>query len=165
MGGKTYYELLEISPDASTDDIKKQYKRLALKYHPDKNLDSSEEAQAIFTQIKDAYDVLLNPLERSWYDRHQDAFHNDEEHHNDIDSQLNEILEGAIYDGIDDSATGFFTVIRKVFEAIIDQEGMENLAKVMHGHVPEFGDSKSDLLDAKRFYVGWLAFQSTIKFT
>ena len=165
MGGKTYYELLEITPEASIEDIKKQYKRLALKYHPDKNLDSSEEAKVIFTQIKDAYDVLVNPVERSWYDRHQDAFHNDEDHHNDIDSQLDEIIASAEYSKIDDSSDGFFTVIRRAFEAIINQEGVENLAKAMHGSVPEFGDSKTELLDAKRFYDAWLAFQSTIKFT
>ena len=165
MGRETFYELLGISADASIDDIKKQYKRLALKYHPDKNLNSSEEAKSIFTRIKDAYDVLVNPVERSWYDRHQDAFHNDEEHHNDIDSQLDEIINSAVYVKIDDSPNGFFTVIRRAFEAIINQEGFDDLAKAMHGNVPEFGDSKTELLDAKRFYDAWLAFQSTIKFT
>lgn len=53
------YDVLGISPQSSLDDIKKAYRRLAMKYHPDRN--SSEEATEKFKQINQAYDTLLHP--------------------------------------------------------------------------------------------------------
>ena len=51
-----YYRILELQPNASEDDIKKAYKKLALKYHPDRNSDSGAEAK--FKEISDAYQIL-----------------------------------------------------------------------------------------------------------
>jgi DnaJ homolog subfamily A member 5 len=53
--------------------IKKQYKKLALKYHPDKNVGNEEEATATFRLISAAYAVLSDPHERKWYDDHREA--------------------------------------------------------------------------------------------
>jgi DnaJ-class molecular chaperone len=53
-----YYTILELQPNASDDDIKKAYKKLALKYHPDRNSDSGAEAK--FKEISDAYQMLTN---------------------------------------------------------------------------------------------------------
>lgn len=55
---KDYYQILNISPSASKEDIKKAYYKLALQYHPDKN--SSEDAEEKFKEISEAYDVLYN---------------------------------------------------------------------------------------------------------
>lgn len=60
------YEILEISPDANSEEIKRSYKRLALKYHPDKNKDPN--AAEVFNKIKVAYDTLIDPVRRSSYD-------------------------------------------------------------------------------------------------
>ena len=54
--GKDYYSTLGISRDAKEDEIKKAYRKLALKYHPDKN--SSPHAEEKFKEIAEAYDVL-----------------------------------------------------------------------------------------------------------
>ena len=57
MTEKDYYELLEVSRDANGDEIKKSYRRLAMKYHPDRN-PGNKEAEAKFKEINEAYDVL-----------------------------------------------------------------------------------------------------------
>lgn len=57
---KNYYSILGLQQNASDDEIKKAYKKLASKYHPDKNLDNVEEANKKFKEIKDAYDFLIN---------------------------------------------------------------------------------------------------------
>ena len=65
-----YYQNLGISKDASPDDIKKAYRKLALKYHPDKN-DGNKER---FQQIQEAYETLSNPQKKHEYDEPQNNF-------------------------------------------------------------------------------------------
>ncbi|KAL7163997.1 hypothetical protein ACSBR2_039995 [Camellia fascicularis] len=62
-----YYNVLKVNRNASDEDLKKAYKRLAMKWHPDKN-SSSAEAEAKFKQISEAYDVLSDPDRRQIYD-------------------------------------------------------------------------------------------------
>ena len=56
-----YYKILELNTSASKDDIKRAYRRLAMKWHPDKNQDNKEEAEKRFKEISEAYDILSNP--------------------------------------------------------------------------------------------------------
>lgn len=65
---RDYYEVLSVSREASAVEIKKAYKKLALKYHPDKN-PGDDEAVARFKEAAEAYDVLSDPDKRSRYDR------------------------------------------------------------------------------------------------
>lgn len=62
-----YYELLNVARGASADEIKSAYRKLALKYHPDRN--KEEGAQEKFAQISEAYSVLSDPEKREHYDR------------------------------------------------------------------------------------------------
>ncbi|KAF7706791.1 hypothetical protein HF521_020045 [Silurus meridionalis] len=65
-----YYHVLGVRKDASPDDIKKAYRKLALKWHPDKNPDNKEEAERRFKEISEAYEVLSDDDKRSLYDRY-----------------------------------------------------------------------------------------------
>ena len=64
--------MLEVDVKASEDEIKKSYRALALKWHPDKNPGKEEECAAYFTLLKQAYEVLMDPRERAFYDKHKD---------------------------------------------------------------------------------------------
>ncbi|KAH0909803.1 hypothetical protein HID58_033124 [Brassica napus] len=68
--GVDYYNVLNVPPSASEDDLKKSYRRLAMKWHPDKNPSSKKEAEAKFKQISEAYDVLSDPQRRQIYDQY-----------------------------------------------------------------------------------------------
>ncbi|HLS12736.1 MAG TPA: molecular chaperone DnaJ [Flavobacteriaceae bacterium] len=63
-----YYDILKVSKDASENDIKRAYRRKAIKYHPDKNPDDSE-AEEKFKKAAEAYEVLSDPEKRAQYDR------------------------------------------------------------------------------------------------
>ena len=53
-----YYKILEIPINSNENDIKKAYKKLAMKYHPDRNLDNKDEASKKFKEVSDAYQIL-----------------------------------------------------------------------------------------------------------
>lgn len=65
--GKDYYKVLGIPKGASDDEIKKAYRKQALRYHPDKN--KSPEAEDKFKEIAEAYDVLSDAKKKDIYDR------------------------------------------------------------------------------------------------
>ncbi|XP_058958991.1 dnaJ homolog subfamily B member 6 isoform X2 [Pocillopora verrucosa] len=65
-----YYDILEVPKSASEQEIKKAYRKLALKWHPDKNPDNKEEAEEKFKLISEAYDVLSDKEKRRTYDKH-----------------------------------------------------------------------------------------------
>lgn len=69
---KDYYDILGTSKTASQDELKKAYRKLAMKYHPDQNKDNPE-AEAKFKEITQAYDILKDEQKRSAYDRYGEA--------------------------------------------------------------------------------------------
>ena len=65
-----YYQLLEVPRDATAADIKKAYRKLALKWHPDKNPECQEEATIKFKEISEAYEVLSDEKKRKIYTKY-----------------------------------------------------------------------------------------------
>jgi molecular chaperone DnaJ len=72
MAKRDFYEILGVAKNASEEDIKKAYRKLAMKYHPDRNPDNKE-AEEKFKEVKEAYEMLTNPEKREAYDRYGHA--------------------------------------------------------------------------------------------
>ncbi|KAF8040551.1 hypothetical protein BT93_B2700 [Corymbia citriodora subsp. variegata] len=66
--GVDYYNVLKVNRSATDEDLRKAYKRLAMKWHPDKNPVNNKEAEAKFKLVSEAYDVLSDPQKRRIYD-------------------------------------------------------------------------------------------------
>lgn len=96
MAGKSLYETLEVSASATDDEIKKSYRRLARKYHPDINKEPSAEEK--FKEINAAYEILSDAQKRKQYDQFGDSmfgnqsFHDFTRSHGGADFDLNDIL-------------------------------------------------------------------------
>lgn len=69
MAKRDFYEVLGVSKNASSEEIKKAYRRVAIKYHPDKNPNNKKEAEEKFKEAAEAYSVLSNPEKRQRYDQ------------------------------------------------------------------------------------------------
>ena len=66
---KDYYEILGVEKTANDEELKKAYRKMAKKYHPDANPDNKAEAEAKFKEVNEAYEVLSNPQKRKMYDQ------------------------------------------------------------------------------------------------
>ena len=69
---KDYYEVLGINRDASDEEIKKSYRKLAMKWHPDRNPDNPK-AEGNFKEAKEAYEILSDANKRAAYDQYGHA--------------------------------------------------------------------------------------------
>lgn len=100
-----YYQLLEVDRSAAEEDIKRAYRRLAMRWHPDRN-NGSKEAEERFKELTEAYDVLRDPQKRAAYDRYGEAglraggmaggFH-----HIDLSEALNVFMRDFGFGGLD----------------------------------------------------------------
>jgi curved DNA-binding protein CbpA len=68
MSLKDYYRILGVNKDASAQDIKKAFRHLALRYHPDRNPDNPKQAEEKFKEINEAYEVLSDEQKKRQYD-------------------------------------------------------------------------------------------------
>lgn len=90
---KNYYDVLGVTKDASTDEIKKSYRKLAKQYHPDRN-PGDKESEDKFKEIQEAYDVLSDENKRVAYDRfgHNQGFHHYQEHSGGFEDIFNQFF-------------------------------------------------------------------------
>ncbi len=98
MSGKDYYKVLGVERSASDADIKKAFRALAMKYHPDRNKDDAE-AEAKFKEVNEAYDILKDPQKKAAYDRFGSA-----------------AFEGGGAGGFNPGAAGFGGAFSDIFE-------------------------------------------------
>ncbi|MFB0948054.1 MAG: DnaJ domain-containing protein, partial [Spirosomataceae bacterium] len=68
MAKRDFYEILGVDKSAAAEDLKKAYRKMAIKYHPDKNPDDKE-AEGKFKEVAEAYGVLSNPQKKARYDQ------------------------------------------------------------------------------------------------
>lgn len=107
MTKQDYYEILGVDRSASKDDIKKAYRKLALKYHPDKNKEKGAEEK--FKEISEAYAVLYDPEKRQMYDQYGHAGIDQQYSTEDIfrTADFSDIFRGMGFD-FDDIFSQFF---------------------------------------------------------
>src|SRR5256884_5632711 len=89
---RDYYEVLGIARNATGEEVKRAYRKLAVKFHPDKNPDDPR-AEEKFKELGEAYDVLMDADKRAAYDRRQrvcphQSTHRSEEHTSELQSRL-----------------------------------------------------------------------------
>ncbi|KAM6990913.1 dnaJ homolog subfamily C member 21 [Passerculus sandwichensis] len=157
---KCHYEVLGVRRDAAEEELKRAYRRLALRWHPDKNLENAEEAAEQFKLIQAAYDVLSDPQERAWYDSHREALLKGgaDGDYQDDSLDLLHYFTVSCYSGYGDDEKGFFTVYRQVFEKIAKEE-LEYMTQEDIEEFPMFGYSHSDYDTVVHpFYAYWQSF-------
>ena len=155
------YEVLEVERDAGDEEIKKSYRKLALKWHPDKNQDNNEESTRIFTEIQQAYEVLSDPQERAWYDKHREQIIRGGEDYVDNSVNLMKYFSASVYCGYGDDEQGFYAVYTNAFRIIAKEDA--EFATDEDLEVPEFGTSSSDYEEVVQpFYAFWQSY-STLK--
>ncbi|CAI2347276.1 unnamed protein product [Caenorhabditis sp. 36 PRJEB53466] len=161
---KCHYEVLEVSRNADDDIIKKNYRKLALKWHPDKNPDNIQECTSQFRLIQQAFDVLSDSREREFYDRHRESILKGA--NTDFEEQSVDLFpyfSAACYNGYGDDKTGFYSVYRKVFNILVTEE--YDPYNEINTVYPEFGDKRSDCESVvNKFYGFWSSFSTSRSF-
>ena len=107
MAKRDYYDVLGLSKGASEEDIKKAYRKLAMKFHPDRNQgDDAKVAEEKFKEAKEAYEMLSDEQKRAAYDQYG---------HAGVDPNMRGGPEGfgKVLDYLEDSCQGVLELVRK----------------------------------------------------
>ncbi|XP_078677675.1 dnaJ homolog subfamily C member 21-like [Branchiostoma floridae x Branchiostoma belcheri] len=158
---RCHYEVLGVQRNATDDDLKKSYRKLALRWHPDKNPDNVEEATETFREIQQAYDVLTDPQERAWYDKHREAILRGGlgEDYKDDSEDLMQYFSSAVFSGYGDDHKGFYAVYGDVFKKIAEEDARFVEPDEDEEKAPDFGAPDSVYEDTVRpFYAYWQSY-------
>ncbi|CAJ0608135.1 unnamed protein product [Cylicocyclus nassatus] len=155
---RCHYEVLEVPRDADDETIKKAYRKLALKWHPDKNPDRIEECTKYFALLQAAYEVLSDPHEKAFYDRHRESILKggfDGEYKQDS-LDLFQFFTTSCYKGFDGEKS-FYNVYRNVFDSLANED--YDFVDDPSVRYPTFGDASSDYdTVVGPFYGFWSSF-------
>lgn len=160
MAMRCHYKVLGLELNATTDDIKRSYRKLALRWHPDKNPDSREQATKEFLLVQQAYEVLVDPQERAWYDKHRESILRGGlgkgDRYEDNSLNLFFYFRASCYKGFGDDPQGFYEIYANAFKTIFEEE-VEFLEQTEDMDcAPEFGNSQSSYEEVvKPFYAYW----------
>ncbi|KAH3670748.1 hypothetical protein OGAPHI_001264 [Ogataea philodendri] len=151
-----YYELLGVSVEASDLEIKKAYRKCALRLHPDKNPDDIEGASRKFNEVKVAYDTLSDPQERAWYDSHKFQVLMEDGDYEAEDDKSGDVyyaglsvedilayLNSDLYSQMDDSINGFYAVAGVVLDRIASEEVSSGKKQKLPGFEKYMDDTAS----------------------
>ncbi|KAL1410160.1 hypothetical protein Q8F55_004165 [Vanrija albida] len=163
-----YYELLQVDIEATPDEIKKSYRKLALINHPDKNPHRIEEATKLFADLQQAYEILSDPNERAFYDKHRNDHieTNDDDFYDHVRAgdtatndkrskfnnrrrgdpgvkleQLMRFFDPKLARKMDDSNEGFYSVYRTLFNVLGSDEALHTPEGQTMVYYPTFGNS------------------------
>ncbi|KAI6208175.1 hypothetical protein M3Y96_00087000 [Aphelenchoides besseyi] len=163
---KCYYALLEVPRDATDDEIKRSYKKLALKWHPDKNPERKDECTAYFVLLQQAYEVLSDPQERAFYDKHRENIIHGSSPEEKKDTGINLYpFFQKCYRGFGDDQDSFFTVYRNLFDKLASEEFPYFDEDEEPPHIPSFGTAISDYDQVVGpFYDYWTSFSTLRSF-
>jgi len=182
---RCHYEVLELANrQATAEEVKKAYKRCALKWHPDRNFGQEALAAEMFKSVSAAYAVLSDPHERKWYDDHRESILRGGDGtskrgggggssggsgsrglEEDISvDDLWRYFNESCFSGFDDTpdGEGFFQVYGTIFQAMVQQE---DAASEHLTNAPPFGDASSSRSDVVQFYNHWLNFVTCLSFS
>ncbi|GAA5836304.1 hypothetical protein JCM11251_001458 [Rhodosporidiobolus azoricus] len=179
-----HYQLLGIEPTATQDEIKKAFRKTALREHPDKNPNDIEGATKRFARIQAAYECLSDEQERAWYDDHRediasgggtteaDADYFDQVRRGKREApqskratpgrgmqtpHLMKFFSPGAYSGFDDSPAGFFNTFATLFSLLAADETAWSSPHLY----PGFGTSTTvDMSDLRSFYSTWQNFST-----
>ena len=153
--------------------MKRAYRRAALEWHPDKNAHRREEAEERFKEVGNAWEVLSDPGERAWYDRHREQILRSGERHQaggdagaggagggrpDSEPDLFPLFSRSCYRGFGAGPGSFYAVYAEAFAGLADLEGRGEAA-------PRFGGPGSPWAEVSRFYSWWGSFASERDFS
>ena len=175
---RCHYDVLEIARNASAEDIKKSYRKLSLRYHPDRNIGNEIAATESFKELSASYEVLSDPQEKKWYDDHREAILKGSKHDQNTatdgsnafhdltkSDELYEYFSSSCYTGYDDnSKDSFYSVYSCVFESINELEKSNDNFDI-NITVPLFGLSSTEDKDVLSFYLYWTNFISCLSFS
>ncbi|XP_075228183.1 dnaJ homolog subfamily C member 21-like [Lycorma delicatula] len=157
---RCHYEVLNVSRYATFNEIKKAYKKLVIKWHPDKNLDNTEKATEEFQLIKRSFEVLSDPHVREWYDNHMDAILRGK-----VSSQYEcdnfDVYQyfALCYKRFGDDECGFYSIYRKLFNKIAAEDSKYQTEEENNDfNIPDFGKSNSSFEDVECFYSYWQSY-------
>ncbi|BGP03892.1 J protein JJJ1 [Rhodotorula toruloides] len=179
-----HYEVLGVEVTASQEEIKKAFRKVALREHPDKNPNDIEGATKRFARIQAAYECLSDSQERAWYDDHREDISNGgaagttEAEASFFDSvrkgtqkpraratpgrgiqtpHLMKFFSTSAWSGFDDSPTGFFNTFATLFSLLAADETSWSSPHLY----PGFGTSSTnDVADIRAFYSAWTNFST-----
>nr|CAD7425275.1 unnamed protein product [Timema monikensis] len=160
---KCHYDVLGVPRDVFDDDLKKAYRKLALKYHPDKNPHDLDQAKEQFLLVQQAYEVLSDPHERAWYDNHREAILKGGAGGDYTDESLDvfQYFTSSCFVGYEDDDKGFYSVYREVFNKLAAEDSEYTTEQDSDFEVPSFGNSKSSYEDTvDPFYAYWQSYST-----
>ncbi|MDJ0623568.1 MAG: DnaJ domain-containing protein [Desulfocapsaceae bacterium] len=149
---KDYYEILNVGRNADNDEIRRQYRKLAMEYHPDRNPENPD-AEARFKEIAEAYGVLTDPVKRKEYNIHLDRGGTQESYQSGFSYSQEDILKDLFRD----------PRFQQMFQGILREFQRSGLRASPHFLRKSFFGGKGGFLIGGLFLFGSLAGPAILK--